>query len=214
MRTLNLISCIDDNGYIGNGDNDLLYYNKDDMHRFKTLTKGSIVVMGMNTYKSIGEKPLPNRMNIVITSQVKNVAENEAIRFVDSVASAIGLMREFIDKDVFVIGGGQIYSQFLKTMVFDNIYLTRVSNWGLNSFLEIDTGNFMGVRFPMYELKENVARCKEDGIVVKYSAYPENGTLSDAVYTYKFYRIRFQKNGQKPLKLENDYTWWPKENEL
>lgn len=249
MRTFNLISGIDDNGYISNGDNSLLYYNKDDLHRFKTLTKGHTVVMGMNTYKSLGSNPLSGRINVVVTSQaeeknkmledsidvnIKRVdgssvyeylytLEKTKIVFVESTAKAMELLKTcelFAEEDVFVIGGGQIYQQLLKTEMFDYIYITRFSNWNLQSFLDIDTGNFMGVRFPMYELKENVERCKENGVVVKYSAYPEIGTLTQALQSvqyevgYKFYRIHFQKGNTGVIKIQTDYTWWPKEIEL
>ena len=67
MKERIIIAAIDNNNGIGK-DNKLLYRLPDDLKRFKKITTGNIVIMGRNTYDSIG-KALPNRENIVITSK-------------------------------------------------------------------------------------------------------------------------------------------------
>ena len=63
-----MILCMDLNGGIGKN-NDLLFKMKEDMTFFKTQTVGNIIIMGYNTWLSLGEKPLPNRTNIVMTDK-------------------------------------------------------------------------------------------------------------------------------------------------
>lgn len=91
----------------------------DDLKRFKALTLGNPVVMGRRTFESIG-RPLPGRQNIVITRQ----ANYEAVGC-DVVSSPADALRVAGDADeIFIIGGGEIYSLFLPKA--SRLYLTRV----------------------------------------------------------------------------------------
>ena len=65
---IKIITCIDLNGNIGK-DNDLLFHLKADMQFFRKTTMDKIVVMGKNTYKSLNCKPLPKRLNVVLTDE-------------------------------------------------------------------------------------------------------------------------------------------------
>ncbi len=101
---------------------DLIYKIPDDLKRFKDLTSGHIVIMGRKTYESIG-RPLPNRVNIVISRDLKYQAAG--IEVVDSLGKAIKLAQESDQTgEVFVIGGGQIYNEAIK--IADKLYLTVV----------------------------------------------------------------------------------------
>ncbi|HBE78159.1 MAG TPA: dihydrofolate reductase [Firmicutes bacterium] len=87
-----------------------------DLAYFKQLTLGHPVIMGRKTYESIG-KPLPGRQNIIMSTntdyQVKGC----------KVLHSITEVRRFCDaKDVFVIGGSQIYREFLP--IADRLYIT------------------------------------------------------------------------------------------
>ncbi|TSC65230.1 MAG: dihydrofolate reductase, partial [Candidatus Doudnabacteria bacterium Gr01-1014_77] len=62
---ISIIAAISENRVIGK-DNDLIWKISKDQKRFREITRGHPVIMGRNTYKSIG-KALPNRFNIVIT---------------------------------------------------------------------------------------------------------------------------------------------------
>ena len=69
---MNLIVAIDDDYGIGlNGD--LIYHISADLKYFKKLTTGKVVVMGKATYLSLPKKPLPNRVNIVLSSTCKEL---------------------------------------------------------------------------------------------------------------------------------------------
>jgi dihydrofolate reductase len=90
-----------------------------DLKRFKAITMGKPIVMGRLTWESIG-RPLPGRLNIVISRQPDFVAEGCTV--VGSPEAAISAAGDA--PEVMVIGGGHIYKQFLP--LADRIYLTRV----------------------------------------------------------------------------------------
>lgn len=113
-----LIAAVSDNGVIG-VDNKLPWYIPDDLKRFKKLTSGNVVIMGRKTYESIG-KPLPNRINIVVSRNKDLVIPNCLV--VDSMTKAI--RKGGTDKDIFIIGGGEIYNSGL--IHAKRIYLTKI----------------------------------------------------------------------------------------
>lgn len=98
-----------------------------DLKRFKDLTSGHSVIMGYNTFKSIG-KPLPNRRNIVISYSNLNIS---GIEVVDSLDGALKIAEE--NKETYIIGGGQIYSEAIALV--DRIDATEVDH----AFDNIDT---------------------------------------------------------------------------
>ncbi len=132
---VSIIAAIGKNRELGK-DNKLLWHIGQDFKRFKDLTSGHVVIMGRKTYESLPEKfrPLPNRINIIITRN-KNVVEqfiapeiNGAMNrtttiFSHSVENAINKAKEF-DKEIFIIGGASIYQQGIKFA--NKLYLTLV----------------------------------------------------------------------------------------
>lgn len=97
-------------------DGGIPWHLSDDLKRFKRLTTGHAVLMGRKTYESLG-KPLANRRNVVITS--RTIPGVECFPSIDAALDALK------DQDtVFVIGGGQIYTQLLPRA--DYLYLTLV----------------------------------------------------------------------------------------
>lgn len=115
---ISIIAAVSSNGVIGK-EGKLPWYIPEDLKHFKKLTSGNVVIMGRKTYESIG-KPLPNRVNIVITRD-KNKIINGCIT-VNSIEEAI--RKAGNDKQIFIIGGGEIYK---KSLNFANkIYLTKV----------------------------------------------------------------------------------------
>jgi dihydrofolate reductase len=115
---VSLIAAVSKNGVIG-VDNKLPWYIPQDLKRFKELTTNNVVIMGRKTYESIG-KPLPNRLNIVV-SRNKDL-EIDGCLVVDSISKAI--KKAGSDKEIFIIGGGEIYRKSIKFA--DEIYLTRI----------------------------------------------------------------------------------------
>jgi dihydrofolate reductase len=113
-----LIAAVSENGVIG-VDNKLPWYIPEDLKRFKKLTSGNVVIMGRKTYQSIG-KPLPNRLNIVISRNKDLVIPGCLV--VHTMNQAI--RKAGTDKDIFIIGGGEIYNI---GMVYANkIFLTKI----------------------------------------------------------------------------------------
>ncbi|WP_090739403.1 dihydrofolate reductase [Paenibacillus sp. Mc5Re-14] len=113
MKEVIAITAMDENNAIGK-DNKLLCTLKDDMEYFRSVTEGHIVVMGRNTYRSIG-RPLPNRINIILTKD-KNFPIPKCLgcRVMHSVSEVLSFHSNLNnDKDMFIIGGEQVYESFL-----------------------------------------------------------------------------------------------------
>ena len=112
-----IIVAVDKNNGIG-AKNDLLWMRDlpDDLAYFKRMTTGVSVIMGRNTYDSMG-RPLPNRENIVVSH--RPVGDKDVLT-VASLESAYQLARY----PIFVMGGGRIYADALSDM--DRLYVTEV----------------------------------------------------------------------------------------
>ncbi len=105
-------------------DGDLLWRIPEDLKRFKELTDGHPVIMGRKTWESLPERfrPLPNRMNIVVTRTSNYEAPGAVV--VSTIEDALAKAKE-ADEDIFVIGGGEIYTAALPFT--DRLYLTLIS---------------------------------------------------------------------------------------
>jgi dihydrofolate reductase len=118
MPKLTIIVAVADNGVIGSG-NQLPWRLPDDLKRFKALSLGKPIVMGRKTYDSIG-KPLPGRLNIIITRQAGLAIPGCTVvtSLVEAIAAA-GSVDEIV-----IVGGADIYRQVLPRV--QTIHLTRV----------------------------------------------------------------------------------------
>ena len=108
-------------------DNQLLWHIPADMKRFKAITSGHPVIMGRKTFESILAllgKPLPERLNIVVTRQGNY--DGKGVVVSPSVAAAIKEASEADSSEIFVIGGQQIYKQALPSV--DRLYLTLIDS--------------------------------------------------------------------------------------
>jgi dihydrofolate reductase len=114
------------NAAIGNGGK-LLVYISDDLKRFKRITSGHAVILGRKTYESIG-KALPNRQNYVITRnkdfKAPDVIICSTLEEAIEKASVHEMASQNENKEIFLIGGGEIYKQGLP--LTDRLYLTIV----------------------------------------------------------------------------------------
>lgn len=125
---MNIIVAVDEHGGIGK-DNQLPWRNKADMNWFRTMTIGGTVVMGRNTWKSLGEKPLKDRLNIVLSTKYVN-------RYTENVCFLKDLPNQFIQKDTFVIGGEFTYNTLASKC--DTIYLSKIPGiYDCDTFFEI-----------------------------------------------------------------------------
>ena len=118
---LSIIVAKSKNNVIGNN-NKLPWNISEDMKRFKELTTGNVVIMGRKTYESLPEqfRPLPNRLNIVITRNPD--FRSEGVLFFDDLQKAI--LKTEKNKEIFIIGYGEIYKEGMKFA--DRLYITEV----------------------------------------------------------------------------------------
>ncbi|MFQ3181590.1 MAG: dihydrofolate reductase [Polaribacter sp.] len=117
---ITVIAAIAKNNALGK-DNDLIWYLPADLKRFKKVTTGHYILMGRNTFESIG-KPLPNRTTIIITRN-KNYSK-EGCLIAGSLEEAIKLAKE--EAQLFIIGGAQIYKEVISKNLADQLDITLV----------------------------------------------------------------------------------------
>ena len=122
MKTpiVSIIAALSENNAIGK-ENKLLWHIPADLKRFKTITSGHPVIMGRKTYESIG-RLLPNRLNIIVTRDPSFTVMGGVVT--SSLVTAIERASKEDTDEVFIIGGGQIYSQGIKRA--DKLYLTLI----------------------------------------------------------------------------------------
>ena len=101
-------------------DNELLWHISEDLRRFKRLTSGNIVIMGKKTWESLPRRPLPGRKNIVLTDDPNESIENSVTAY--SIDDAMSKCSD--GEEVFIIGGGSIYRQFMP--IADRLFITHV----------------------------------------------------------------------------------------
>ena len=117
MSEIVLVLAIADNGVIGK-DGGIPWHISEDMKRFKALTMGHTVVMGRKTWDSLPKKPLPGRVNVVVTRQANWQAEGA------TTAASLGQATAGTSGTVMIIGGAEIYERALP--LASRIELTEV----------------------------------------------------------------------------------------
>lgn len=134
--------------------NALLWHIPEDFKHFKNLTSGHAIIMGENTFKSIG-RPLPNRINIILSLTPGFAPEGTVV--VTSIDEALAKAKEVEQEEIFIIGGASIYKQFIS--LADRLYLTLVDG-------EYDADTF----FPEYtEFTRIVSEEKVDNGTYQFS---------------------------------------------
>lgn len=136
------------NGEIGKN-NDLVYRNREDLQRFKSITMGKTIIMGTKTFESIGSKGLPGRKNIVITrkyvSDIKYIIRDN-VMIVEGLDLAIEFAKMHANQnnldETYFIGGASVYEQAFQYI--SKLYLTEIRK----SFEGADTF------FPQYDKSE------------------------------------------------------------
>jgi dihydrofolate reductase len=123
--TVYAIAAVSENGVIGK-DNDLVWKLPDDMKFFKETTLDKVVIMGRKNFESIPHqyRPLPRRKNIVLTRNERYDAPGAEV--FTSLEKALRWCDKKGFDDVFIIGGGEIYAEALRSEAVDVMFLTRV----------------------------------------------------------------------------------------
>lgn len=134
---ISIIAAVSDDMGIGK-DNDLLWHIPEDLKRFKRLTYGKALIMGKRTWESLPLKPLPGRRNIVLTDIPGECVDCSITAY--SVEDALQKCQN--EDEVFIIGGGTVYKQFIplaKRLYITHVHKTRPADV---FFPEIDPGQW------------------------------------------------------------------------
>lgn len=165
-KNVELIVAVTINSCIGK-DNELPWRNlKDDMKFFRETTTGKAIIMGRNTFISLGNKPLPKRLNIVVSTTLESSDVHEDVIVCRTIAEAIKVANNH-DMTPIVIGGGQLYEAALDFV--DVIYLTvvdvelyghtffpelKINDWKQEVILMGERNDRNDFRFTTYKLKK------------------------------------------------------------
>lgn len=148
--TLSILVAHDENRGIG-FNNQLPWHLPNDLKRVKEITTDHTLVMGRETYESIG-RPLPNRKNVVLTRNPDFKAEGvEVIHQLEDIAKLEG--------QVFIFGGQTLFESFIDTV--DDMYITVI-----HDTFQADTF------FPPYTFKDWEVQSSEEGQVDDKNRYP------------------------------------------
>lgn len=154
---ISLVAAYDRNRLIGRAGH-LPWHLPNDLKRVKEITTGHVLVMGRKTYESIG-RPLPNRRNVVLTSDPSFHPEGvEVIRHPDD-ASALG-------DDLYIFGGAALFEHFLP--LADRLYITKI-----DAEFEGDT------YFPAWNENEFRLVEAEPGVVDEKNRHPHTFLIYD-----------------------------------
>ena len=139
---LSMISAVAENRVIGNK-NTLPWHMPADFKYFKETTLNKVIVMGLNTFNSIGAKPLPSRKNVILNNDPNYVAPAECF-----VAHSIDELMEMVkdESEVMICGGASVYKQFLP--LANRLYITEIhaSPEGDTYFPEINMAEWKEVK--------------------------------------------------------------------
>jgi dihydrofolate reductase len=117
---ISAIAAVAKNRVIGK-ENDIPWYLPEDLKYFKRTTLNHHVIMGRKSYESVG-RPLPKRTNIVVTRDPYFISTG--IIVTHSIPEALSIAYKNGEKEVFILGGGNIYAQSID--LWDKLYLTEV----------------------------------------------------------------------------------------
>ncbi len=169
---LSIIAALATNNVIGR-DNGLPWHLGTDLKRFKELTMGHHLIMGRRTYESVG-KPLPGRVNVVITHDPSFAAEGVTV--VHSLEEAIRVAAAANDPEPFIAGGAVVFGQALHRA--DRMYLTRI-----HADIEGDTyfPDFDDVSEWHLKDAEHFEASEKDDYPFSFLTYDRAGTAGHAI---------------------------------
>ena len=157
-----IIVAIGKNREIGK-ENKLLWHIPEDLKNFKKITTDKTVIMGRKTFESIG-KPLPKRKNIILSKNgEKELSKEKGIEIYQNLEKLINDYKDS-EEEIFIIGGEQIYKEFLQKELISRMYISYVDFSDLKAdacFPEINYDNWKiaeekeydNWKFCMYEKK-------------------------------------------------------------
>ncbi len=159
---ISIIVATAQNNIIG-GDNKLLWHISEDLKRFKKITSHNTIIMGRKTFESL-PGVLPNRKHVILTRDKNYSVDNPNVEIIHSKEEIINRFKDS-PVEVFIIGGGQIYNEFLPYA--DKLYLTKVlkdfegdtsfphvdeNEWSVDYSSEILTNEKDGLQYQFIDL--------------------------------------------------------------
>lgn len=166
-KEINLIVAKSSNNVIGNN-NELLWKIPNDLKYFKKVTTNSVVIMGRKTFESIG-KILPNRLNVIISKQSGDLKEiykgcKNCLFFDNFNDIFLFINNQDFYKNIFVIGGGEIYKYFIENNLINKYYITEIKQEfeGDTYFPDVDLSNYK---------KETVDSGEYNGLNYEFNVY-------------------------------------------
>lgn len=155
---IKLISCIANKNAIGKNGT-LPWHLKEDLKHFKKCTLHSCIIMGRKTFESINSTPLPNRLNIVVSTTLQGPTPNCII--VKNINEAFEFLKNRNQPECWIIGGGTLYKQTIG--IADELEITRLfgdvvepdtffpeiskNDWTIDSCSEIYTDKPSSLRY-------------------------------------------------------------------
>lgn len=148
-----LVAAVAANGVIGR-DGEMPWHHPADLQRFKALTTGHPVIMGRKTFEAIAARldgPLPDRTNVVLTSDPDRLPDHDAVVPATSTTQAIEEARVAIAGDeppddvAYVVGGGTVYEQFLPQASRLQLTELHAAHEGDTTFPSVDAATWREV---------------------------------------------------------------------
>ena len=160
---MNLIVAADKNWAIGKA-GDLIYSIPEDMKYFRSMTQGKTVVMGRKTLESFpGGKPLPKRVNVVLSSNRDYAPEGTVA--VHDYAELFAEVAKYPEDEVMLIGGGRLYTDLAKYCRRAYITLIDAETEGVDTFIpNFDT-------LDGWRLEEVSEPLETGGYTIRFAAY-------------------------------------------
>lgn len=159
---LSIVVAVGKNKIIGK-ENGLLWHLPNDLKHFRKITEGHTIIMGRKTFESIG-RVLPNRRHIVLTRS--SDFQVEGVEKASSIEEVLKLVEN--EEEAFVIGGGEIYRQFLPLV--QRIYMT-----------EVDIEKDADVFFPAIDSLEWKVVEEEPGVLDERNTIPHRFLILERV---------------------------------
>lgn len=180
---------------------------RSDLKEFREVTLGGIAIMGHATYLSLGEQPLPDRINIVISREPSSLKGSDIVR-VSSLDEAL-LCSSRWGKPTFVIGGAKIYEESISHPRCQGIRLTRVHHiYDCDRFFpKIPEGHYQRIASP-----EGIPYLTDCGVCVSVELWerraPPPRSVNNPVYHNEEGYLRLLKRilNDKDLPLRADRT--------
>lgn len=122
-----IVACTETGG-IGKGGS-IPWHIPEDLQRFAKITRGHVVIMGRGTWKSLPKRPLPDRVNIVLSSDPSLLQDTSADHICKSFPEALHIVAQtYPDRNIYVIGGEGLYREAILHTECKKVLLTKVYN--------------------------------------------------------------------------------------